>query len=421
MSGCGRIAAASLLVSIVVLLGASRAHAAPRAITPTRIPTAMVPSALPPPAQVPDIGGLPCLPAFGCDPLEGLGEDALNQAAQAVLNAFGNFVADAVTSMLQELSADINATTTVQLDSAWFEAHASELQGLAVVILLPLVLVGIISAVIHRDAGQLVRTAVYIPVAIVAGGAAIGLTGMALNLTDGLTKALTGDLGTNAATALGTLRGAITTISKAGFPGTGYSLATFVMIVLLAGALLIWIELLLRTSAIYVVVAFLPLALSGLVWRGTVHWTRRMIEILVALILSKFVIVIVIDLASGMIVSGQGVTTILQGATLLLLAACAPFALLRLVPMVEAGVIGHFEGMERRPIAAATRAATVVISAVTGQVEVAAASGSLQDNGGGGGGVLSQTLTDGGELNNVDPPDGWSSSTPPSAEVDGGA
>jgi hypothetical protein len=222
-----------------------------------------------------------------------------------------------------------------------------------------------------------------------------------------LTSAVTGDMAANFAAAMDALRGAIAAVSSPGTVGAGTMLAITVMLVLLAGALLIWIELLLRTSAIYVVVLFLPLAMSGLVWRATVSWTRRMIEILVALILSKFVIVVIIDLAAGMIVAGDGIGTILQGATLLLLAACAPFALLRLIPLAEAGVIGHLEGMERRPVAVATRAATAVARQAVGGVETAAAGQAVRANGGDAYQALVNNQAEGGELN-VDPPDGWS-------------
>lgn len=413
MTGAARAVAAALLIGIAVLVGAPRAFAA-SGVADARAAEApaMLPPVIPAPIHEPDIGGLPCLPGLLCDPLGGLGAEAVHDATDAVFAEFGNLIADGLTSELQLVAADITQTTKVDLNSQWFESHADALRGLAVVILLPLMMVGLISAIIHRDASQLVRAGgVYVPVAIVGGVVAITLTATAINLTDSLTSAVTGDLGGNTDQALSALRSAIVAVSKAVAPGTGFTLAMLVMLILFVGAMLIWIELLLRTSAIYVVVLFLPIAMSGLVWRGTVHWTRRMIEILVALILSKFVIVVVIDLASGMITANDGVTTILQGATLLLLAALAPFTLLRLVPIVEAGVIGHLERMERRPLAVATRATAMVVSAVTGQVEAAAASQAIKANGGGGG-AISQTITEGGELNNTEPPDDGTDTNP---------
>ncbi len=76
--------------------------------------------------------------------------------------------------------------------------------------------------------------------------------------------------------------------------------------VLLVGALLVgfaafllWMELLVRSAAVYVAVLFLPLALASLAWPAIAHWCRRLVDTLVALVLSKFVIVAVLSLAAG--------------------------------------------------------------------------------------------------------------------------
>jgi hypothetical protein len=72
--------------------------------------------------------------------------------------------------------------------------------------------------------------------------------------------------------------------------------------------------------------------------------------------------VTVLSLAAGALAhpsdNGDAINGVLAGAALLLVAAFAPFVLLRLVPIVEAGVIGHLEGIERRPVAAGTAAAS---------------------------------------------------------------
>ena len=365
----------------------------------------------PVPSQAPaDLYGA-CPPIIGCDPLGGLGADAIKDVAQDVFQAFATFVADGVAATLDEVSTAITDTTEVKLDASWFEQHFDTMRSLALLILLPMMLVGLISAIIHRDVGQLWRAGgVYVPVAIVGGAALIILTNRALQLTDWATTFVTGDLNTSTQSALAALKQAVLTLSSVGGPGLGFLLGEVVMLILMAGAVLVWIELLLRTDAIYVVVLFLPLAMSGLVWRATVTWTRRMIEVLVALILSKFVIVVVIDLAASMITAGDGIGTIMQGATLLLLAACAPFALLKLVPMVEAGVIGQLEGLERRPMAAAKRAAGAATQVAMMGADLAMAGQAVAANGGNGAADISRQREPGGQLNDVHPPEGWSGS-----------
>jgi hypothetical protein len=142
------------------------------------------------------------------------------------------------------------------------------------------------------------------------------------------------------------------------------------------GAVLLWVELLVRASAVYVAVLFLPLALASLAWPAIAHWCRRLVDTLVALILGKFVIVSVLSLAAGALAGGTGATpagsstatgsagaagsavpgatggggftAVLGGAALLLLAAFAPWSLFRLLPFLEAGAVGHLEAFGRQ-------------------------------------------------------------------------
>jgi hypothetical protein len=125
----------------------------------------------------------------------------------------------------------------------------------------------------------------------------------------------------------------------------------------------LWLELLVRSAAVYVAVLFLPLAMATLVWPSVAHWCRRLVETLTALILSKFVIVATLSLAAGAVASGtagtgdagSGFAAVLAGGALLVLATFVPFSILRLIPMIEAGAVGHLEGARQRGAAALTR------------------------------------------------------------------
>lgn len=94
----------------------------------------------------------------------------------------------------------------------------------------------------------------------------------------------------------------------------------------------------------------MPLILAGLVWPGGARWTKRMIETLFALIVSKFVIVGVISLATAALADpgGGGFGTVMGAAALMLMAAFAPFAILKLMPMVESSAANGLEGMRYR-------------------------------------------------------------------------
>ena len=126
---------------------------------------------------------------------------------------------------------------------------------------------------------------------------------------------------------------------------------------------MLWLELLIRAAAVYVAVLFLPLALATLVWPAVSHWCRRLIETLAALILSKFVIVATLSLAAGAVSSGtagtgdhgSGFSSVLAGGALLVMATFVPFAILRMIPAVEAGAVAHLDGLRQRGTAALTR------------------------------------------------------------------
>jgi hypothetical protein len=141
------------------------------------------------------------------------------------------------------------------------------------------------------------------------------------------------------------------------------TMATFVLLMVgllvAAAAFVLWLELLVRAAAVYVAVLFLPLVLTALVWPAVSHWCRRLVETLAALILSKFVIVATLSLAASAVGSGasggSGFAAVLAGGALLVLSTFVPFSILRLIPMVEAGAVGHLEGVRQRGTAAVTR------------------------------------------------------------------
>ena len=71
----------------------------------------------------------------------------------------------------------------------------------------------------------------------------------------------------------------------------GFAAVVIGLVVVLA-ALLLWIELMVRASLVYLLVAISPLGFAATLWPSARGFLRRTIEILVAVILSKLVICI---------------------------------------------------------------------------------------------------------------------------------
>lgn len=324
--------------------------------------------------------GLPAVPAGGCPVLlssvctgatggaagaaGGLASGVLGTGAGAVLSAMAGWVTSGAAWLLGQVGAALSATTTVDLGAGWFQAHYAVMLGLAGVVVLPLLLAAVVQAVYRQSADALVRVVVVqLPLAAILGAAAVQLVRLALAATDALSATAASGSGGHIRQALSGL--AIALLSGAGGPPAPPAFVVLLGGLLVAlGAFALWVELLVRTAAVYVAVLFLPLGLASMVWPAVSHWCRRLVETLAALILAKFVIVVVLALAASALASGttHGFSAVLGGGALLLLATFVPFALLRLIPLVEAGAVHHLEGVRHRATAAAGGAARTATS-----------------------------------------------------------
>ena len=135
-------------------------------------------------------------------------------------------------------------------------------------------------------------------------------------------------------------------------------------IILAIGGFVLWLEMIIRDAAIYICVFFLPLTFVAMIWPATSRWARRLVELLIAIILSKFVIVAILSLATAAITntaslnnSGDPFEQMIAGAALLVLAAWSPFALLRLIPMME--IAAATMGSQRSSMGAAAGSAGI--------------------------------------------------------------
>jgi hypothetical protein len=123
-----------------------------------------------------------------------------------------------------------------------------------------------------------------------------------------------------------------------------------------------------REASIYVAVSFLPLAFVALVWRPTAHWARRLAEWLGAIIVSKFTIAAAFAIAGSALAHGRGggsggLTVLLAGCAVLLVAALTPWVLLRMLPGSSAASGGLHRGAVKSGAASTTGASTATMVA----------------------------------------------------------
>lgn len=276
----------------------------------------------------------------------------VNYAAGSAVDAMTSWVADTAQWILGRVVNFIDNSTSPTLDAGWFTERYEFMVGLSALILVPMLLLAAIRAVVAQDLGQLARSFfVYLPVAILATFAAVTITQALLGATDAMSAAVAENIAGDVSEIFDSVGSALSK-SAAVNPNMPSFAVFFGALLLVLGAFFVWLELLIRSAAVTVAVFFLPMILAGLVWPAAMRWTKRLIEILIALILSKFVVVAVISLATAALSNpgGGGFGTVMGGAALMLMAAFSPFALLKLMPMVEGAAIEHLGGMGRRPM-----------------------------------------------------------------------
>jgi hypothetical protein len=343
-----------------------------------------------------------------------IGGSIASSGFESVLSGISQWVASGAEWLLDQIGDVLSSTTTVDLGASWFRIHYGQMTALAGVVILPMLLASILQAVVRQNPGQLIRTFfVQLPLALLLAVVAIQIVVLSLSATDAMSDAVAG--GTNA--DVSSLLGGVTSglVSAAGDPSIASFVLLLVALLIAVAAFVLWLELLIRAAAVYVAVLFLPLALATLVWPAVSHWCRRLVETLAALIISKFVIVATLSLAAGALASGtagsgahgSGFSSVLAGGALLLMATFVPFAILRMIPAVEAGAVAHLDGLRERGMAGMTRlprtAASHALHEGLGALGDArllaqtAATGGVGGGGGGGGAGAPDGGSDGGD------------------------
>ena len=291
-----------------------------------------------------------------------LGSSVASAGFEAILNGISQWVASGAEWLLNQIGDVLSATTTVDVGASWFRTHYGQMTALAGVVVLPMLLASTLQAVLRQNPGQLIRTyLVQLPLALLLAVVAIQVVILSLSATDAMSDAVAGGTNADVSSLLTTVTSGL--VSSASDPSIASFVLLLVALLIAVAAFVLWLELLIRAAAVYVAVLFLPLALATLVWPAVSHWCRRLVETLAALILSKFVIVATLSLAAGAVASGtagsgghgSGFSSVLAGGALLLMATFVPFAILRMIPAVEAGAVAHLDGLRERGTAAMTQ------------------------------------------------------------------
>jgi hypothetical protein len=288
-------------------------------------------------------------------------KSALKGVAGGILDQITSWVSEGATWLMGEVIAEIDKTTTPQLTTEGFLSEYAKMAQVASILAAAMFVMALMEAVAQGSWAVLGKAVfVSVPLAFVGTSIAFVLVQLMLVVTDGMSHAVTAatqehsthffktaisDLA-NAGGKVGGATGEATGGPVGGGVGTAAGATAVPLFVTFLAAIVgafaafcVWIELLFRDAAVYVVVLFMPLAAAAAISPRWAHVLRRYIEVIVTVIGSKFVIVSVVALAASLISEkGAGVEHILAASALLLVACFCPLVLFRLVLSMEEGV-----------------------------------------------------------------------------------
>ena len=270
-------------------------------------------------------------------PVEGLGKDVVSWLGHSISEGIGGFSSWAIGGVIHAM-----ASTTTPDFTTWFAGPWRAMLAVVVWLSIPILFVGVGTAALRGDLTSVLKRGLGAPVLMAVG------TAVAVPVTAGVLTLVNGCCGLLVDVAIGGNQGfgqglshlsdfalsATVASGGSGLPGLAAAL-----IVALAGlaALAIWFVLALRGALLYLEVLAVPLALCGLYWGGTAHWIKKLIDLIVATILSQLVITMLMVLAAADLnknqlavngsVSGDMTTLFLAVAFLVLGSLALPMAL----------------------------------------------------------------------------------------------
>ncbi len=271
----------------------------------------------------------------------GLASDAGRAIVEYVLEFIFGLIAQAVASITGALAQSFNgASTRVDLTGGWFtSAGGATVTNMTSVIAGSLVLVflfmSLIRAMFAGEFSTMWRAAlVDVPAAFLATALTVVVASALLAMVDEASATLLGPDGGELA-AFGDSLTDVEQLSLAGLLGILFGLLFII------GAVLVWIQLLVRAALIYIVIAFAPITWVTRAYPGTRGIARRGAEIAVALIVSKFAMAISFRLgaealASSDVPSGEAdLSAMLVGSAIMLMTAFMPWMIFKIIPAVE--------------------------------------------------------------------------------------
>jgi hypothetical protein len=248
---------------------------------------------------------------------------------------------DAASWLFEAVWTVFDTTTLVDVTRPEYVKVYNLIFGIGAVLMLLFFLLQLITGLVKRDPTALKRAALGLARSVLGSFVVITLVGLALEITDQLSTGIIQAAGETTQTmgdkiaALVAGLGGITMAS----PGVGAILIIFLAGLAIASAAIVWLSLLIRKALLLVAIVLAPLAFSGSSWDAAKGWISKWAMFVLALILSKLVLVVILLVAVTQVSAPistdlTSVSDPLAGIVLMALAGFSPYMVYRFLSFV---------------------------------------------------------------------------------------
>lgn len=258
--------------------------------------------------------------------------DAAGAVVTAPFDWLAKGMGGAAQWMFESVWKVIDSTTFVDVTSGEYTKVYNIMFGVGIFVMLGFFMLQVIGGMIRREPAALSRAALGLAKSILGSFVALTLLGAALEITDQLCIGIVNAAGTNMnemGDKIAVLAAGIGGINLAA-PGAGAILTIFLASLAIIGAMIVWISLLIRKALLLIAIVFAPIALAGSSWDQTRSWLGRWATFVIAMILSKVVLVVIFLLATAQVSAPidadlESVSQPMAGVVLMLMAGFAPY------------------------------------------------------------------------------------------------
>lgn len=281
---------------------------------------------------------------LGCvkDVVGGVGKQVAGDVFDEIAQSFATAAEDAT----KWLWDTMGQATAVHFGGSGWQRDMGITVSLALIIGVGLFLIQVIASALRQDFGGLGRAVRGMFIAWGAGAAAISITESLLYVADQLSLGIMQvGAGTSSWQGFGQKVLAATAIASIAGPEGTAAVILLIALVIVVASVIVWAALMIRKLLLIVSAIFAPVAFSGAQSDLTASWVRKWIEVTVALIASKVILVIIFVVGLGVLDTGVGqagthggvggfaqtVTQVVIGALILCMAGFAPWLALKMV------------------------------------------------------------------------------------------